>query len=245
MRFGIVGAGKMGCEIEAMAGRRGHDVVWKLGSRANPGGEGLTPERLSQADVVFEFTNPGAAAKNLEALGRAGATVVCGTTGWERDLPRVTEGFRSGGGALVYAANFSVGVRHFFELAKLAAALYPPAGYSAFLVEEHHAEKRDAPSGTARKIARIVEDASGHAPPVSSVRAGTIPGTHRLAFESPEDEVELVHRARGRAGFAKGAVWAAERVAGRQGVFEFGEILGTDLFSRRGGDRSINKGTAK
>jgi 4-hydroxy-tetrahydrodipicolinate reductase len=225
MRFGIVGAGKMGCEIEAMAGRRGHDLAWKLDSRANAAAAGLTPERLSQADVVFEFTNPAAAPPNLEALGRAGATVVCGTTGWDRDLSKITEAFRAGGGALVHAANFSVGVRHFFELAKVAAALYPPAGYAPFLVEEHHAEKRDAPSGTARKIARIVEEGSGEKPPVSSVRAGTIPGTHRLVFESPEDEVELVHRARGRAGFAKGAVWAAERIAGRRGVFEFGELL--------------------
>jgi 4-hydroxy-tetrahydrodipicolinate reductase len=208
-----------------MAGRRGHDVVWRLDSRTNAGAAGLTPERLSQADVVFEFTNPAAAPPNLEALGRAGATVVCGTTGWDRDLSKITEDFRAGGGALVHAANFSVGVRHFFELAKVAAALYPPAGYAPFLVEEHHAEKRDAPSGTARKIARIVEEGSGEKPPVSSVRAGTIPGTHRLVFESPEDEVELVHRARGRAGFAKGAVWAAERIAGRRGVFEFGELL--------------------
>lgn len=225
MRFGIVGAGKMGGEIEAMAGRRGHDVVWKLDSRANASGVGLTLERLSQADVVFEFTNPSAAPHNLNALARAGATVVCGTTGWDHDLPKITEAFRAGGGALVHAANFSVGVRHFFELAKVAAALYPPAGYAPFLVEEHHAEKRDAPSGTARKIARIVEEGSGEKPPISSVRAGTIPGTHRLVFESTEDEVELVHRARGRAGFAKGAVWAAERIAGRRGVFEFGELL--------------------
>lgn len=225
MRFGIVGAGKMGCEIEAMAGGRGHDVVWKLDSGSNAGGTGLTAERLSRADVVFEFTNPAAAPSNLETLARAGATVVCGTTGWDRDLTRIADAFRTSGGALVYAANFSVGVRHFFELAKLAATLYPPAGYEPFLVEEHHSEKRDAPSGTAKRIAQIVEDASGKRPPVSSVRAGTIPGTHRLVFESPEDEVELIHRARGRGGFAKGAVWAAERIAGRQGVFEFGELL--------------------
>lgn len=215
----------MGGEIEAMARARGHDVVWKLDSKTNPGGSGLTPDILSRADVVFEFTAPAAAPANLEALARGGATVVCGTTGWDRDLPRITEAFRQGGGALVHSANFSVGVRLFFDLAKLAAELYPPAGYAAYLVEEHHAEKRDAPSGTARKIAGIVEEAGGTRPPVSSVRAGTIPGTHRLVFQSPEDEVELVHRARGRAGFAKGAVWAAERVAGRQGVFEFGELL--------------------
>jgi 4-hydroxy-tetrahydrodipicolinate reductase len=226
MRFGIVGAGKMGCEIEAMAGRRGHDVIWKLDSRENAGAAGLTADRLSEVDVVFEFTNPIAAPANLLALAHASAAVVCGTTGWTRDQPRVTEAFRAGDGVLVHGANFSVGVRHFFELAKLAGAVYPPAGYAAFLVEEHHAEKRDAPSGTARQIARIVEGESGQAPPISSVRAGTVPGTHRLVFESPEDEVELVHRARGRAGFAKGAVWAAERIAGRQGVFEFGELLG-------------------
>lgn len=225
MRFGIVGAGKMGHEIEAMAGRRGHDVVWKLGSSENAGGAGLTAERLGTTDVVFEFTNPGAASENLLALGRAGATVVCGTTGWDRDLARVAAAFRESGGALVHGSNFSVGVRHFYALAKLAAGLYPPAGYASFLVEEHHAEKRDAPSGTARKIADVVESESGQRPSVSSVRAGTVPGLHRLVFESPEDEVELVHRARGRAGFARGAVWAAERIGGRQGVFEFGELL--------------------
>ena len=170
MRFGIVGAGKMGGEIEAMASRRGHDVVWKLGSRENSGGAGLSRERLSETDVVFEFTNPAAAAQNLGALARAGATVVCGTTGWDRELPRIVEEFRSGGGALVHAANFSVGVRQFFELAKLGAQLYPPAGYAAYLVEEHHAEKRDAPSGTARRIAGIVEAESGTAPSIASVR---------------------------------------------------------------------------
>ena len=238
MRFGIVGAGKMGCEIEAMAGRRGHDVVWKLGSGENSGGAGLTPGRVSEADVVFEFTSPSAALENLRALARAGATVVCGTTGWDRDLPKIVEAFRAGGGVLVHAANFSIGVRHFLELAKLAAALYPAAGYAPFLVEEHHAEKRDAPSGTARKIARVVEDASGRTPPVTSVRAGTIPGTHRLVFESAEDEVELVHRARGRAGFAKGAVWAAERVAGRKGVYEFGELL-RECGDRFGGEKVL------
>ncbi|HEX9286911.1 MAG TPA: dihydrodipicolinate reductase C-terminal domain-containing protein [Thermoanaerobaculia bacterium] len=226
MRFGIVGVGKMGGEIETMAARRGHDVAWKLDSRVNAGGAGLTRERLSEADVVFEFTNPGAAAENLTALARAGATVVCGTTGWDRELPRIAAEFQSGGGALVHAANFSMGVRHFFELAKLAANLYPAAGYAAYLVEEHHAEKKDAPSGTARRLARILEAESGETPPVASVRAGTVPGLHRLVFEAPEDEVELIHRARGRAGFARGAVWAAERIAGRQGVFEFGELLG-------------------
>ena len=150
MRFGIVGAGKMGAEIEEMASRRGHDVVWKLDSRENAGSAALTPERLSGADVVFEFTNPVAAPENLTALAGAGATVVCGTTGWDRELLRVADAFRAGGGALVHASNFSVGVRHFFALANLAASLYPPAGYAAYLVEEHDAVKRDAPSGTAR-----------------------------------------------------------------------------------------------
>ena len=223
----------MGREIEAAAARRGHDVVWKLDSSANAGGAGLTTERLSGADVVFEFTNPAAASGNLLGLARSGATVVCGTTGWDRDLPRVTEAFRAGGGALVHAANFSVGVRHFLELARVAASLYPAAGYAAFLVEEHHGEKRDAPSGTARKIAAVVEAESGVAPPVASVRAGTVPGLHRLVFESSEDEVELVHRARGRAGFARGAVWAAERVAGRRGVFEFGDLLRESATARK------------
>jgi 4-hydroxy-tetrahydrodipicolinate reductase len=225
MRFGIVGAGKMGQEIETMAGQRGHDVTWRLTSKDNAGGSGLTPERLRSADVVFEFTSPAAVGANLMALAEAGARVVCGTTGWAKDLPAVTEAFVSGGGALVHASNFSVGVRHFFDLAGRAAQLYGSAGYSASIAEEHHAGKRDAPSGTARVIAEIVGRHMTAPPPISSVRSGTIPGTHRLVFESPEDEVELVHRAKGRSGFARGAVWAAERIAGRSGVFEFGELL--------------------
>jgi 4-hydroxy-tetrahydrodipicolinate reductase len=225
MRVGIVGTGRMGREIEAIAVSRGHDVVWRMGSAENQGGEGLTPERVASTDVVFEFTRPAAATANLLALAAADSRVVCGTTGWSQDLPRVAEAFAGGGGALVHAANFSVGVRHFFDLVTRAARLYPPAGYAAYLTEEHHAEKRDAPSGTARIIATIVEMEVGRPLSVTSVRAGTVPGTHRLVFESPEDEVEIIHRARNRAGFAKGAVWAAERIAGRSGVFEFGQLL--------------------
>jgi 4-hydroxy-tetrahydrodipicolinate reductase len=225
MRLGMVGAGKMAREIELMAVGRGHDMVWRLTSKDNTDAAGLTPELVAAVDVVFEFTAPAAAVANLLALAGAGATVVCGTTGWAESLPRVTEAFLAGGGALVHAANFAVGVRHFFDLVTRAARLYPPAGYAAYLVEEHHAGKRDAPSGTARTIAAIVEMETGRPLPVTSVRAGTIPGTHRLVFESEGDEVELIHRARGRAGFARGAVWAAERIAGRSGVFEFGELL--------------------
>ena len=225
VRIGIVGTGKMGREIEAVAALRGHDVAWKLSAAENSSGQGLTRERISQADVVFEFTSPRAVTDNLLALARAGATVVCGTTGWAGDLPRVAEAFLAGAGALVHAANFSVGVRHFFDLATRAARLYPPAGYAAYLVEEHHAEKRDAPSGTARTIAAILEMETGRTLPITSVRAGSIPGTHRLVFESPEDEIEIIHRARSRTGFAKGAVWAAERIAGRKGVYEFGDLL--------------------
>jgi 4-hydroxy-tetrahydrodipicolinate reductase len=225
MRFGIVGTGKMGREIEAMASRRGHDVVWRLSSSENSGGEGLTRERVRGADCVFEFTSPSAVVADLLALASESATVVCGTTGWASELPRVAEAFLAADGALVHAANFAVGVRFFFDLATRAARVYPPAGYAAYLVEEHHAEKRDAPSGTARTLATIFELETGQTLPVTSVRAGTIPGTHRLVFESAGDEVEIIHRARNRSCFAQGAVWAAERLAGRKGVFEFGELL--------------------
>lgn len=225
MRLGIVGLGKMGREIAAMAQSRGHDAVWTLSRAQNPGGAGLTAERLASADVVMEFTSPDSVEANLSVLALAGARVVCGTTGWPKALPKISEAFRQGGGALVHGANFSVGVRLFFETAATAARLFPPAGYVSYLVEEHHAEKRDAPSGTARALSGIVAEAGGADLPTVSVRAGTIPGLHRMVFESPEDEIELIHRARGRAGFAKGAVWAAERIAARRGVFEFGELL--------------------
>ena len=225
MRLAVVGLGKMGREVAAMAASRGHDVVWTLSRADNPGGAGLTPERLSGMDVAMEFTAPDAAVPNLLAFARSGCRVVCGTTGWQPDLSRVAEAFAQGGGALVHGTNFSLGVRLFFETVRAAAERFPRAGYASYLVEEHHAQKRDAPSGTARTLASLVADSGGRgAPPTVSVRAGTIPGLHRLVFESPEDEVELIHRARGRAGFAKGAVWAAERIAGRRGVFEFGEL---------------------
>jgi 4-hydroxy-tetrahydrodipicolinate reductase len=224
MRIGIVGGGKMGREIASVAQGRGHQVAWTLTSAENPEGRGLTEQRLAAADVLFEFTSPASAIGNLLRLAEMGARVVCGTTGWNAELPRVIKAFQ-GAGALVHSANFSVGMRHYRELARVAARLLPSAGYAPYLVEEHHAAKRDVPSGTARTIAEIVERESGQKMPVTSVRAGTIPGTHRLVFESPEDEVELIHRARGRAGFAKGAVWAGERIAGRTGVFEFGELI--------------------
>ena len=225
MRCGIVGTGKMGREIEIVAGGLGHEIVWRLSSRDNARGTGLTPALLSAVEVVFEFTSPAAVTPNLLALAGAGASAVCGTTGWGQDLPRVTEAFRAGGGALVHAANFSVGVRHFFDLSTRAARLYAPAGYAAYLIEEHHAAKKDAPSGTARALAAIFEMETGRPLPVTSVRAGTIPGTHRLVLESPDDEVEIIHRARSRMGFARGAVWAGERILGRTGVWEFGELL--------------------
>jgi 4-hydroxy-tetrahydrodipicolinate reductase len=225
MRLGIVGTGKMAREIESLAPHRGHDVVWKLGSAENRAGTGLTPARVASADVVFEFTVASSVQANLLALAAASAKVVCGTTGWYEDLDEVSRAFDAGSGALVYASNFSVGVHLFWDLVARASALYPPAGYAAYLTEEHHAGKRDAPSGTARTIATIFESKAGRALPVTSVRAGSVPGTHRLVFESDEDEVEMIHRARSRAGFARGAIWAGERVAGRTGVFEFEDLL--------------------
>ena len=225
LTVGIVGAGKMGREIAAAAAARGHAVAWTLGASSNRNVSGITAERVDAVDAVFEFTTPASAPGNLFALARHGARVVCGTTGWSDELPRVAEAFRAGGGALVHATNFSIGVRLLFDVAEHAAALYSRSGYVPYIVEEHHAAKKDAPSGTAKTLAGAVERGGGIAPTVASVRAGTIPGTHRLVFESPEDEVEIVHRARSRAGFAKGAVWAGERIAGRTGVYEFGEIL--------------------
>ena len=226
MRVGIVGTGKMGREIETVGGgarpRRRLDA--RLARRTRDGA-GLTPERLAPPTSSSSSRRPRRPSR-ISSLWRRPARGSSAERRAGRGSCRASrEAFLAGDGALVHAANFSIGVRHFFDLATRAARLYAPAGYAAYLVEEHHAEKRDAPSGTARTIAAIVEMETGRPLPVTSVRAGTIPGTHRLVFESPEDEVEIIHRARGRAGFATGAVWAAERIAGRTGVFEFGELL--------------------
>ena len=226
MQIAIVGNGKMGRAVATLAEERGH-AVRVIGREENAGGAALTRERLAGIDVAIEFTRPDVVLGNLERLIEAGAPTVTGTTGWTDELPRIERLVRSRGGALLYSANFSIGVQLFLRAARELAALFAThPEFGAFILEEHHAEKRDAPSGTAallRTKAREVDPSRDF--PVTSVRAGSIPGNHELTYDGPHETVSLRHVARSRGGFAAGALAAAEWLPGRPGVHSFEAML--------------------
>lgn len=226
MRILIVGNGKMGRAVAALAAAKGHQVE-AIGRAENAGGRALTPERLRGVQVAVEFTRPDAAPGNLERLIGAGVPVVTGTTGWQADLPRITRLVEARGGALLHAANFSIGVHLFLRAARaLAAEFAGRAGFDGFILEEHHAAKLDAPSGTARVLQERLRQADPDRPyPITSIRAGTIPGTHVVTYDGPYETVVLSHTARSRDGFAAGALAAAEWLPGRPGVHTLDEML--------------------
>jgi 4-hydroxy-tetrahydrodipicolinate reductase len=227
MRIVIVGNGKMGQAVAALAEERGHEVHAAFGAEENDSGKALTKERLAGADVAVEFTRPDAVVANLERLIEAGIPTVTGTTGWTAELPRITQLVNRHGGALLHSANFSVGVQLFLRAAhQLGREFARRSGFDAFILEEHHAAKRDAPSGTARVLQQRLHEVDPERPfPITSVRAGTIPGTHTLTYDGPFESVSLSHVARNRQGFAAGALAAAEWLPGHPGVHHFEDML--------------------
>ena len=227
MGLAIVGCGKMGRLIEQLAPEYGFDVRAKFTRANNLCEAGITRESLRGVEVAAEFTTPDTAPDNLRRLASLGIDTICGTTGWYEHLPAVGEANIAAGTALVYSPNFSVGVNVFFQAVARAAsffAKYPE--YEAWGWEIHHSAKKDAPSGTLKKLAEEM-GAHGFSRPVSlcSNRAGAHPGTHEIGFDSPADTITLRHTARSRDGFARGALRAARWISGKQGVFEFREIL--------------------
>ena len=181
---------------------------------------------LRGCDVAIDFSIADTVPKNAEACALAGVPIVVGTTGWLAQLPEVQRVVADHDGALIYGANFSVGVQVFYRIAARAAELFRDLdSYDGFIEEAHHKRKRDAPSGTAIQLHKIVAEKLGHEVPVASTRAGYIPGTHRLGFDSAADQITLTHEARSREGFAAGALVAARWIVGRKGVFEFSEVF--------------------
>jgi 4-hydroxy-tetrahydrodipicolinate reductase len=224
----IVGYGKMGRLIESIAPEYGFEVRAKFSGGTNPGGSGLSHETLRGSDVAVEFTTPEAAPVNIRRLAVLGVRSVVGTTGWFEQLPAAREAVVNGRTGLVWAANFSVGMNIFMQAVTHAAALFAKhPEYEAWGWEIHHSAKKDAPSGTLKKLAEQMQ-AAGYTRPVSlsSNRAGAIPGTHEIGFDSLADTITLRHTARNREGFARGALQAARWVAGKKGFYEFKEILG-------------------
>ena len=225
-RVALVGMGRMGQALAALAPERGCEIVAALDVGAE-----ITRESLRGADVAIEFTVPDAAAANVVACARAGCPVVSGTTGWTSALPAARDEVARLGGALLWAANFSVGVNLFAEVARQAGALLAAGGaFDVHLTEVHHTAKRDAPSGTAVLLADAVGTAAGRAVPVTSVRVGAVPGTHTLTFDAPFEQITLEHLARDRRVFADGALLAARWLAARwraggRGAFTMSDVL--------------------
>ncbi|HSY99760.1 MAG TPA: dihydrodipicolinate reductase C-terminal domain-containing protein [Terriglobales bacterium] len=224
----IVGYGKMGKLIEHLAPEYGFEVRAKFSGGDNPGGTGLSHETLRGVDVAVEFTTPVAASVNIRRLAVVGVNCVVGTTGWIEQLPDAREAVEHAKTGLVWAANFSVGVNVFLQIVAQATALFAKhPEYEAWGWEIHHSAKKDAPSGTLKKLADEMR-AAGYSRPISlsSNRAGAIPGTHEIGFDSVADTITFRHTAHSREGFARGALQAARWVAGKKGFYEFKEILG-------------------
>ncbi|MFN2597732.1 MAG: 4-hydroxy-tetrahydrodipicolinate reductase [Pyrinomonadaceae bacterium] len=214
MRLALFGHGAMGRLVEARArdaARAGAEIAGDLRGH----------------DAAIDFSVAPAVPRNVEACARANVPLVEGTTGWNARAEDVRRVVADHDGALVFGANFSVGVQIFYRVVARAAGLFAAVeGYEPFVEEAHHSRKRDAPSGTALVLRDIVAARLGDkAISVASTRAGHIPGTHRVGFDSAADQITLTHAARSREGFAAGALLAARWVQGRRGVYEFSEVF--------------------
>ncbi|MFZ0636333.1 MAG: dihydrodipicolinate reductase C-terminal domain-containing protein [Candidatus Acidiferrales bacterium] len=227
LRLALLGHGRMGRTIEDLAPQRGFEIGPILTSATNPAGAGITPEKFQNVDVIVDFTSPAHVVANIRKAAALGQPIVVGTTGWNAHLDEVKEIVTRSGTALVYGANFSLGVQIFSQLVRAAAQKFSSLPlFSPYLVESHHRFKKDAPSGTALELARQVQPHLGGATlAISSVRGGYIPGTHEFGWDAEAETVELRHIARTRQAFAEGALYAARWVVGKKGVFHFSEIL--------------------
>ena len=222
----IIGDGKMGLAIRDLAQAKGWNVAALIGERESAGGRGITRDILGNADVALEFTEPKAAVANITAALRAGVPVVAGTTGWYDQLPAVTQVANEAATALLWSPNFSLGVNVMIELARQAGTLMRPLdAFDAHIVETHHSKKKDAPSGTAIAIAKSASESLKREIPTTSVRTGSVPGTHELIFDGLYEQLSLTHVARDRRAFAEGALAAANWLVGKRGVFTMRDVL--------------------
>jgi len=222
----IIGDGKMGQAIRELAQAKGWKVAALVGERESAGGTGITRSTLGNADVAVEFTQPDAAVANISAALRAGVPVVAGTTGWYDQLPAVTQVANEAGTALLWSPNFSLGVNVLIELARFAGTMMRTLEeFDAHIVETHHSKKKDAPSGTAVAMAKAASEGLARAIPTTSVRTGSVPGTHELMFDGLYEQLSLTHVARDRRVFAEGALAAADWLVGKRGVFTMRDVL--------------------
>ena len=226
MKLAIIGYGAMGQLVAKLAAEQGHEISVTLRSRDAERSTEELAGLLRGCDVAIDFSVAAVVIRNVKACASAELPLVEGTTGWQSRLDEAKNVVSQNDGALIYGANFSVGVQVFYRIAASASELFHSLeSYDAFIEEAHHKRKRDAPSGTALQLGEIVASYLSREVPVSSTRAGYIPGTHRVGFDSPSDQIILEHTARGREGFAAGALLAANWIVGRKGVYEFSEVF--------------------
>lgn len=237
MNIALIGYGKMGQAIGAIAQARGHKTVCTIDQDNK---DDFNQENLQKADVAIEFTGPHSALENLKNIIGFGVPVVCGSTGWLADLPMIEAEIKTHNGSFLYASNFSIGVNIFFEVNLLLAKLLGnQKEYEVSITEIHHTAKKDAPSGTAITLAEQVlannktkenwvndPTANPHELFIESLRIDPAPGTHSVHYKSPIDDIEIKHTAHSRSGFALGAVLAAEFLNGKKGIFTMKDVLG-------------------
>jgi 4-hydroxy-tetrahydrodipicolinate reductase len=220
----VLGPGKTGSIVAEVARERRHQVQ-VIDADVNEGGAWLTTENLHGVDVVIDFTSPDSVLANIDACVRARKAMVVGTTGWYGQMDQVRGAVEKAGTGFVWGANFSYGVNLFFQIVKTAAAALHH-DYQGHITEIHHVHKKDAPSGTAAAMQRVLEQSTGVRVEIASEREGDVPGTHTLELNSDGDRIVLTHEAKSRRTFANGAVLAAEWIAGRTGFYDFKDIFG-------------------
>jgi 4-hydroxy-tetrahydrodipicolinate reductase len=222
MNILVLGRGKTGSLVADAARERKHGVR-VMGSAENPYASALSADTLRNIAVIIDFTNSAVVTKNIEACVRAGKDMVVGTTGWHDQLPAVRKMVEDAGTGFLHGSNFSIGVNLFFETARTVSNAMDH-GYLGQIFERHHAHKKDAPSGTALTVQKVIRETSGAELEIVSFREGDVVGMHEVVLDSPNDTIYLCHDAKSRRGFAEGAVRAAEWLAGRKGFFDFKDI---------------------
>lgn len=226
MKIALIGYGKMGALIDAVASAQGHDIIAKIDPKSKT--PHISAKAINDADVCIDFSRPAAVLSNVKACAALKKNMVIGTTGWEADLPLIKEIVNDSGIGCIHSANFSIGVNLFMNIVAHAAELlnlfdeYDVAGF-----ECHHRQKVDAPSGTAKALIQILRSKMPQKKTCdfSSIRCGSDPGTHTILFDSPADTITLTHQARNRQGFAMGAVAAAEWIVNKHGLFTIQDFL--------------------
>jgi 4-hydroxy-tetrahydrodipicolinate reductase len=226
MKIALIGYGAMGRLIETLAENKNHEIAVVIDETdANLSAAELA-EKLKGIDAAIDFSVAEAVKRNVEACVLAGVPLVEGTTGWNAERAGIEKFIKENDGTFVFGANFSIGVNLFYRITDFASELFAKfEDYEAFIEEQHHSRKKDAPSGTALKLKEIVAKHIGKDFSVASTRAGNIPGTHRVGFDGAADQILLEHFARSREGFASGAILAAEWIRGRKGFYEFTDVM--------------------